>query len=305
MTPIAVLGSLNADLVIQMEQFPRPGETVIAQSFAQYSGGKGANQAVACGRLHAAVSMYGALGRDSFSSKLLQSLQESSVGTGDLLFCDDASTGMAHIWVDAGGENAIAIVPGANAHVAPSYIDAVLPKLREASWLLLQLEVPLATLGYLLRQLPADKPRVILDPAPAQPLDQLFTQRVWLITPNEHELHALTGLATATPAEINYACGKLRLETGVHAVLCKAGSRGAFLDDGLCFKNFPGHIVRSVDTTAAGDAFNGALAVALSEGRSLEEAIYLANAAGALCVMKPGAQQSLPWRDDLEAFIHH
>lgn len=136
MTSIAVLGSLNADLVIQMDRYPQPGETVVAHSFAQFSGGKGANQAVACGRLGAEVSMFGAVGDDMFATKLLQSLQESNVRTDDILHCEDTSTGLAHIWVNAQGENAIAIIAGANAHVDSDYIETVLPKIRDASWLL-------------------------------------------------------------------------------------------------------------------------------------------------------------------------
>lgn len=305
MTSIAVLGSLNADLVVQMDQFPQPGQTIVARSFTQFTGGKGANQAVTCGRMQATVSMYGALGRDVFAARLLQSLKDSNVRVDDLLHCDDTPTGMAHIWVDGAGENAIAIVPGANTRLTREYIDTVLPKLKRVSWLLLQLEVPLDAMDYLLRKLPPDTPKVILDPAPAQPLGQLFTERVLILTPNEHELQAITGLSTTTGGEIEKACRRLLDDTAAAAAICKAGSRGAYLDDGQHFRRFPGYKVRSVDSTGAGDAFNSMLAVALSENKSLEDAILLANAAGALCVMKRGAQQSLPWREDLELFIRN
>jgi ribokinase len=299
---IAVLGSLNVDLVTQMDRYPSPGETVTAQSFAQFAGGKGANQAAACGRLGAAVRLFGAVGRDHFSTELLASLKDSRVAADDLLICDDRPTGMAHIWVDSQGENAIAIVAGANARVDRQYIEGAISEIREASWLLLQLETPFDSLAYLLGQLPADSPKAILDPAPARPLDGFPTQRLWLITPNEHELRSLTGIPATTEAEIQRACRLLLKRTGVGAVLCKAGVRGAFLDTGDGFRHFPGYPVGSVDTTAAGDAFNGALAVVLSEGRTLEEAIPFANAAGALSVTRAGAQQSLPWRRELQAF---
>jgi len=303
MTSIAVLGSLNADLVIQMDRYPQPGETVVAHSFAQFSGGKGANQAVACGRLGAEVSMFGAVGGDMFATKLLQSLQESNVGTDDILQCENTSTGLAHIWVDAQGENAIAIIAGANARVDSDYIETVLPKIKDASWLLLQLEISLEAMGYLLEKLPPEAPKVILDPAPAQSLDQLPTQRLWLITPNEHELQSLTGIPTAGAHGIQKACRVLLDKTRAKAIVCKAGSRGAYLDDGSRFQHFPGYTVRNVDSTAAGDAFNGTLAAALSEGKSLAEAIRQANAAGALSVTQPGAQNSMPLRNDLEIFF--
>jgi ribokinase len=210
---------------------------------------------------------------------------------------------MAQIWVDSEGENAIAIVAGANARVDREYIMSTISKIKKASWLLLQLETPLDSTADLLDELPSDSPKAILDPAPARALEELPTQRLWLITPNEHELRSLTGIPTATESEIERACRRLLRMTRATAVVCKAGGRGAYLDTGEGFRYFPGYSVGSVDTTAAGDAFNGALAVALDEGRSLEEAIAFANAAGALSVTKAGAQQSLPWRRELEAFL--
>lgn len=301
---IAVLGSLNVDLVVQMNRYPNPGETVVGKSFAQFSGGKGANQAVACGRLDASVSMYGAVGKDIYASKLLQSLKESNVNYNDLQHCTDTFTGMAHIWVDTNGENSIALVAGANGRVDREYIEAVLPKLKDYAWLLLQLEIPMDSMRYLLEKLPPESPKVILDPAPAKPLEQLPTRRLWLITPNEHELQTLTGISTVDIDGIQKACRDLIEKSGTRAVLCKAGSRGAFLDDGHRFQHFPGFEVRPVDSTAAGDAFNGTLAVALAQNKSLPEAIGMANAAGALCVTRPGAQQSMPWRKELDDFLN-
>ena len=303
MNAIAVLGSLNIDMVTQMDRFPQPGETLAARSFQQFSGGKGANQAVACGRLGSTVTMFGAVGKDVFAPGLLQSLRESNVRTDDLFHCDGSASGMAQIWVNGQGENSIAIVAGANARLDRKYLDRVIPKIKEASWLLLQLEIPLDAMAYVLKHLPSHAPKVILDPAPAQPLERLPTERLWLITPNEHELQSLTGFPTTTGAEIEQACRVLFEKIRAKAVLCKAGSRGAYLDNGIRFQHFPGCIVPTVDTTAAGDVFNGTLAVAISEGKAIEEAVPIANAAGALCVTRPGAQQSMPWREDLEIFL--
>ena len=304
MKSIAVFGSLNADLVVQMDQYPGPGQTIVAKSFEQFSGGKGANQAVACGRFGATVSMFGAVGKDIFATRLLQSLEKSNVIFDALRHCEDTSTGMAHIWVDAEGENSIAIVAGANGRVETDYVESILPELKAFSWLLLQLEVPLESMRYLLEKLPPESPRVILDPAPAQPLGQLPTRRLWLITPNEHELQTLTGISTVDRAGIQKACRDLIKKAGVRAVLCKAGSRGAFLDDGRQFQHYPGYGVRTVDSTAAGDTFNGTLAAVLAEGKTLQDAIGIANAAGAMCVTRPGAQQSMPWRKELETFLN-
>jgi ribokinase len=303
MSAIAVLGSLNVDLVTQVDRFPKPGETIVARSFEIFPGGKGANQAVACGRLGATVTLFGAVGRDEFAPRLIESLQSSGVRTDNLRFFDDLPTGVASIWVDAHGENAIAIAMGANARVDRAYLDEILPSLKGFSWLLLQLEIPMDSMRYLLERLPTDGPRVILDPAPARSLKGFPTERLWLITPNERELHALTGMPTDTEADLRRACQVLREKTGVRAVLCKAGSRGAYLEDGVRFRHFPGYSVQSVDTTAAGDAFNGGLATMLAEGQALERAIAFANAVGALCVTKPGAQPSLPYREEVEAFL--
>ena len=300
---ISVLGSLNIDLVTQMERFPKPGETVVARSFEQFPGGKGANQAAACGKLGAKVCMFGALGKDMFGQRLLQSLNKSHVETEDLLFLSETHTGMAHIWVDARGENSIAIIAEANGRIDNEYIDSMMPKIKDSGWLLLQLEVPMEAMTYLLDRLPSGSPKVILDPAPVCSLEHFPTNRLELITPNEHELHRLTGMSTETEDEIQAACCSLFALTAVNAVLCKAGNRGAFLYDGMQFRHFPGYKIQSIDSTAAGDAFNGALAVALAEGKPLEAAVGFANGAGALCVTKKGAQTSMPLREDLEAFL--
>ncbi len=305
---IAVLGSMNVDLVTRLERFPRPGETVGARAFAMYPGGKGANQAVACGRLGADVAMYGALGRDALAARLRESLRWANVSIDAVVDVADVATGTAAIWVDGAGENMIAIAAGANARVDAAYVDAHLPALAGAAYLLLQLEVPIDTLAYLLASLPRQGgPRVILDPAPAAPLDTLDLTRVWLLTPNEHELASLTGLPTSSDTEIVAAAGRLAAVSGVHTVLTKAASRGAFVSEGERFERIPGFPVPAVDTTAAGDAFNGALAAALAgavgEPMRLADAVRFAHAAAAVSVGRAGAQPAMPDRGEVVGFM--
>lgn len=305
---IAVLGSLNVDLVTRLARFPRPGETVVARGFAMYPGGKGANQAVACGRLGADVAMYGALGGDSLAARLRESLSWANVSTDAVAVVGDVATGTAAIWVDDAGENMIAIAAGANAHVDTAYVDAYLPGLAAAAYLLVQLEVPIDTLAYLLECLPSrGGPRVILDPAPAGPLDAVDLTRLWLLTPNEHELASLTGMPTRSDSEIASAAQRLAEETGVPRVLTKAAGRGAFISEGERFDRVPGFPVTAVDTTAAGDAFNGALAAALAgavgEPMTLEDAVRFAHAAAAVSVGREGAQPAMPDRGEVIGFL--
>ncbi len=303
MSGIAVLGSLNLDLVVTMASFPAPGETVEARAIQQFPGGKGANQAVASGRLGQATTMYGAVGDDGFEGPILESLASSGVNTDEIRRCADVSTGTASIWVEDAGENAIAIVAGANGQVDASYVDAVCDALAKADWLLLQLEIPVAAMAHALEVLPEDGPQVILDPAPVHDLSDLPLARIRLLTPNRHELRALTDHPAESPKQIERACRALRDRAGGADVICKAGADGAYLLSGDRFERVPGFDVEVVDTTAAGDAFNGGLAVALCEGRSLIDAIRYANAVGALAATKPGAQPAMPTQADVRSFL--
>jgi ribokinase len=289
---IAVLGSANMDIVAEVARMPRPGETVAGRALREYPGGKGANQAVAAARLGGAVAFYGKVGRDAYGERLLDAMRADGVDVTGVEIAPDAATGTASIWVDDAGENAIVCVPGANGMVDADYVDRISDRVAAADVLLLQLEIPLDAVIYLLGRLPRGRPLVILDPSPAQDLSRLPLRRVDVLTPNRTELLALTQMD-----DMESAAGAL-LRAGIGTVICKAGGEGAFWY-GETAHHVPALPVRVVDTTAAGDAFNGALACAITE-RSMLDAIRWANAAGALATTKAGAQPSLPRRADVD-----
>jgi len=293
---IAVLGSANIDLVVEMAGIPGRGETVLGTSMHRYSGGKGANQAVAAARLGADVCFFGKVGKDSPGDEVLRSLHESGVSTSCVERTSDSPTGMACVWVETTGENTIVVVPGANAAVDSEYVMRVFDRLVEADVLLLQFEIPLETVAFVLSQLPVGKPMVIVDPAPVHDLAGLKLERIDILTPNRGELTALTGIEEMGPA------GGSLIRRGVRTVVCKAGENGSFWikEDTV---HIPALLIDAVDTTAAGDAFNGALACALADGRPMSNALRWANAAGSLAASRSGAQPSLPTRPDLERFV--
>lgn len=293
MCEIGVLGSINMDLVCRVDEFAGPGETVRARHYNEFPGGKGANQAVGVARLGEKVEMFGMLGQDTFGTCLLDSLVESGVNVEHVVF-QKCHSGLANIVVDSRGENAIVIVAGANAEVNEEYVEDVLDRLKKLRILLLQIEIPLSSLDFLLTHLSSTEPLVILDPAPATDMSDMFTQRVDIITPNTGELEALTGVTVAGDRTIKKAARKLMEKTGIKTVICKAGENGCFLVSEEVFKHIPTEKVNVMDTTAAGDAFNAALAVQLANDKSLEGSVKYANAAAALSVTKLGAQSAMP-----------
>ena len=293
---IAVVGSINMDLVVEVPRMPQQGETLQGQRASFYPGGKGANQAVAAARLGADVAFFGKLGGDAFGEQLLRGLEDNGVDVSAVEFEQDVSSGLANIWVTDNGENAIVLAPGANAEVDRSYVDRNFKSIAQSEVLLLQLEIPLKTIEYLLRSLPNDKPTVILDPAPAQDLSCLPLERIDILTPNQLELAAITG-----SEDIEEGSRQL-LTRGVKHILCTAGTKGGYWTSLERAAHFPAYEVEPVDTTAAGDAFNGALAWAL-QTRSLDESIRVANAAGALATTRKGARPSLPTLDELKQFL--
>jgi ribokinase len=283
------------DLVTEVARIPRPGETVAGESLRYYPGGKGANQAVAAARLGAAVAFFGKVGRDPFGDRLIEGLRADGIDVSAVAHVEEPPTGTASIWVERSGENAIACVPGANGAVDVAYVARVFDRIAAADVLLLQLEIPLATIAFVLERLPKERPIVILDPAPAQDLSELPLDRVDILTPNRTELSLLTGIDALEPA------ARRLLSLGVRGVVCKAGDQGAYWI-GEATTHVPTIAVRVVDSTAAGDAFNGALGCAVTE-RPILEAIRFANAAGALAATRHGAQPSLPRRADVDRLL--
>ena len=296
--PIVVIGSINTDLVVRTPRVPAPGETVLGSDLSTLPGGKGANQAVAAARLGAHVAMIGRVGDDPSGRARLEGLRREGVGTKHVRVTPGVASGTAIILVDPRAENSIVVSPGANARVTPADVDAADSLIRSAAVVLLQLEIPLPTVRHAVALCRRMGVPTVLDPAPVPPkgLPRALMGADYL-TPNGPESLRLAGLnprnTSATPEHI-----ARRLHArGARTLLLKLGRRGAAIAaPGDPVRRVRAHAVRAVDTTAAGDAFNGALAVALAEGASLEEAVRFANAAGALCCTVAGAQPSLPTR---------
>jgi ribokinase len=296
---ITVVGSLNMDFVVRVATLPRPGETVAGHGFVTLPGGKGANQACAAGRLGGRARMVGRVGGDVFGTQLRESLGAAGVDTASVSVTEGCPTGVALIFVEDGGRNEIVVAAGANARLMP---EDVTRDVRGAAGdlLLLQLESPQETVEAAAALGAQRGMRVILDPAPARPLPDGLLRNVDCLTPNETEALLLLGrsggeVPLAEAAEVARA---LR-SRGARSVILKLGDKGAFLDDGKTARHFPTHKVEAIDTTAAGDTFNGALAVALSEARDFPAALGFANAAAAISVTRLGAQASIPTRADV------
>lgn len=293
---ILSLGGINMDLVTFADRLPADGETVVGSQFVTYAGGKGANQAVAVARMGARSAMVGRVGDDMFGLQLIEMLQSAVVATDAVGISQGVSSGIAVISVGEGGQNRIVQVLGANDTCGDLEFEAISGLLPEASAVLLQLEVSV-DLSLRVAALAASQGvSVILDPGPVRPVPAEFYRNVTVITPNETEAEALAGHPVADLDAAASAADEL-LHRGVHAAVIKLGALGAYWSDGKGSGHVPAFTVTAVDTVAAGDAFNGALAVALSDGCALPEAVRWGCAAGALAVTTVGAQDSMPTRD--------
>jgi len=299
---VTVVGSLNMDLVARAVHIPRPGETIIGGDFHTLPGGKGANQAVAAARLGMQVSMVGRVGNDAFAAPLLNNLAAAGVDHNYVGRDLEAATGVALIVVDNAGQNSIVVASGANKRLSPADVDSAEAAIAAANVLLLQLETPLETVTRAAELAHKHGVRVVLNPAPAQPLDSSLLSMIDVLIPNESETELLTGMPVGNQADAEAAAGVLR-ELGAGIVILTLGERGALLAQAGGTELFPAFAVTPVDTTAAGDAFVGGLAVALAEGKSLAEALRWGNAAGALATTQLGAQPSLPDRQVVERLL--
>jgi ribokinase len=299
---IAVVGSLNMDLVVRAPHMPIPGETVIGSDFRTIPGGKGANQAVAAARLEAEVTMIGRVGDDDFGPAQLRNLGELGIDTTHVIVDSEAATGIALITLDASGQNSIVLAPGANMRLREEDISAARCAIVQSDVLVLQLESPLEVVVYAIDMAHAEGVKVILNPAPAQPVPKETLAKLDYLIPNESETALLTGIEVAGINSAKEAAERLRGE-GVGTVILTLGDRGAYLASAEESVHVPGYEVEVVDTTAAGDAFVGGFAVALAEDKSLAEAVRWGNAAGALATTKLGAQPSLPTRGEVEEFM--
>ncbi len=299
---IVVVGSSNTDMIIKVSRIPKPGETIIGGEFSTAAGGKGANQAVSAVRAGGEVVFITRVGEDMFGEQSVSGFIKDGIDVENVIRDKGAPSGVALIFVDNEGENSIAVASGANANISPGDIEKVGDVIAEASIILMQLEIPLVTVGAVVDIAASRGVPVILNPAPAQPLEDALLKEIFILTPNESEAELLTG----TKVENEKAAAKaadILLDKGVGTVLITLGPRGVYVAGSNYRGIVPGFSVKAVDTTAAGDVFNGVLAVSLAENKSLIDAVRFSNAAAALSVTKLGAQTSAPYRAEIESFL--
>lgn len=299
---ILVVGSSNTDFSVRMDRLPKPGETVLGGAFATAAGGKGANQAVAAARAGGGVTFVARVGRDDLGERAVAAYEKEGIGTKYVFRDKSAPSGVALIFVGSGGANSIAVASGANGKLTAADVRKARPALAGAGALLVQLETPLETVEAAVVLATKAGVPVILNPAPARPLPNALLGKVAFLTPNETEAELLTGVRVRGVKDARKAAEILR-QRGARGVVITLGGRGVLLADEAGARLVKGFEVKAVDTTAAGDTFNGAFAVALAEGKTSLEAVRFAQAAAALSVTKAGAQESAPRRREIERFL--
>ncbi len=299
MSRIIVIGSSNTDMVIKTEKLPSPGETILGGIFLMNPGGKGANQAVAAARLGGKVTFVTKRGNDLFGNQAVGLLMREGIDTQYIVKDLEFPSGVALITVDSAGENSIVVAPGSNGNLLREDIQPVIFENGRYEILLLQLEIPLDTVEYATIAASEHGIKVILNPAPACKLTDNLLNHVWLITPNETEAEALTGV-TISDIDSAEKAATVMLARGIKNVIITLGETGAYIKSEKYSGLIPGIKVNPVDTTAAGDVFNGALAVAISEGKDLNDAVVFANKAASISVTRMGAQASAPYRNEIK-----
>jgi ribokinase len=296
--PIYVIGSSNTDMVVKVARLPMPGETVMGVDFFMNPGGKGANQAVAAARLGGRVTFVARVGNDLFGQEALQQFQRENIDTTFITTDNEYPSGVALIGVDSKGENSIMVAAGSNGYLDEKIVEKALESIQDAAIILVQLEIPLPTVEFAIKKGNSNGWRVILNPAPARSINSGALQGLYMITPNEYEAEILTGIRVNDTTSAEQAALRLH-QLGVSNVVITLGSRGAYLHTQSITKTVDAPSVSAIDTTAAGDCFNGAIAVALSQGLELEEAVGFACRAASISVTRMGAQSSMPSRKEL------
>ena len=299
---ILVIGSSNTDMTIKLKKIPKPGETVIGGKFSTAAGGKGANQAVAAARAGGNVTFIARVGSDVFGATAVEGFKNDGINV-DFVIKDKAEpSGVALIFVDDQGENSIAVASGANAALSPQDIENCSDIISKSDVLLMQLETPIETIKTAAKIAKNNNIKVILNPAPARELDKELLSNVSIFTPNEIEAEFFVGFPITNEDDVKRAAKKM-LEFGIETVIITMGPKGSIIVSNEITKKIPAFSVEALDTTGAGDVFNGALAVGLNEGMNISDAVVFASSASALSVTKIGAQTSAPFRVDINNFI--
>ncbi len=300
---IVVIGSSNIDMLMKMDHLPARGETVTDAVFQQVFGGKGANQAVAAARSGGDVAFVNCVGDDAYAKEMVRNFKLDGINTEYVFSETGVSSGTALIMIGEDGDNYLSVAPGANYRLTPQYIDTVEELLKKAEILVLQYEILPETLGYILQKADEHNVRVMLNFAPARDIDRNLLSKVSILVVNEVEAGFLAGITVDSEKKIKKAA-KALLELGIETVVLTLGAEGSFVASNGGESHIPAFKVKAVDTTAAGDTYCGCLATAITEGKSMDQAVVFASAGAAISVTKMGAQPSAPTRKEIDQFIN-